>query len=509
MTDGMPELRPYQHKSVIEFIGAWNRGRKKVVLALPTGAGKTVVAAWMASYYSRFETSGRFLFVVDRIVLAEQAKAVFERYGLRCGVLRSSATKDVDARFLVATSQTMRARPDIAKPESFEIVFVDECHVMPERLAEWLAAYEGHALGLTATPYADGMASVWDALASPITTKKLTEDGFLVPLQVFVTDTQVNMDGARKYSGEWTNAETERRAIPLSGDVVREWAERCESLFGRLPPTLVFAATVKHAAAMQQAFAEAGHAFAVYTGRTKNRERAEALEGLRNGSVLGLISVEALARGFDEPLAEVLVSLRPYSASFSSHVQQLGRVMRPAPGKEKAVVMDFAGNWKRFSPDWIEHRDSGPQELREKRIAAAKGAAPEKHCPKCGLVQSASRSSCSGCGNEFSEPVVEKNTGPLREWEEPQSGVARTCVGDYKIVRSKHGKVKREFAARVFLDAYRKAPGAGRDHITPLEELCKAFGWKRGAALHWFRRIRDEENRRLISLEEQARSEWL
>ena len=150
-------LRPYQDRAVDAVVTAW-ASDPRVCLALPTGAGKTVVAAGLIR---TAQAEGmRVAFVTDRLTLIPQTIRMFESAGLRCAVVQGDNTsgpgEQSAAHVVICSAQTLDARH--IDPNDLDVVMtiVDECHVERAVVARWLDM--GVCMcGLTATPLARWM----------------------------------------------------------------------------------------------------------------------------------------------------------------------------------------------------------------------------------------------------------------------------------------------------------------------------------------------------------------
>ena len=116
------------------------------------------------------------------------------------------------------------------------------------------------------------------------------------------------------------------------------------------------------------------------------------------------------------------VSARPFSKSLSSHVQQMGRVLRSHEGKEFAVWLDHSGNYLRFRDDWDNVYSNGVQELRDGGEAAKKEPSErekkEAKCPKCEVLWTFKSDTCGSCGFvKLRMSTVETIPGELKELE--------------------------------------------------------------------------------------------
>ncbi|HXY21609.1 MAG TPA: helicase-related protein [Burkholderiaceae bacterium] len=216
-----------------------------------------------------------------------------------------------------------------------------------------------------------------------------------------------DMAGARIIAGEWSDADIEQRGLRIVGDVVSEWQDKTARHFGGAVKTIVFSATVNHGAELCRHFAAAGFRFEQisYKNRSDARRR-DLIDEFRkpNSQIIGLVSCEVLGRGFDVPDVLCGISARPYRKSLSSHVQQLGRVMRPAPGKEFALWLDHSGNALRFHADTAELFEYGVQSLSDADLDSRARREPDEKtiselkCLGCGFVMSPSAEMCPACG---------------------------------------------------------------------------------------------------------------
>jgi superfamily II DNA or RNA helicase len=152
-------------------------------------------------------------------------------------------------------------------------------------------------------------------------------------------------------------------------------------------------------------FAEAGYNFQSISYKEDDQFKKDTIEDFArpDTSIHGLIATDILTRGFDVPDVMIGVSARPFSKSFSSHVQQLGRIMRPNNGKEFGIWLDHSGNYLRFRDDWDKLYDHGVDELKEGGERAKKEPKErekkEAKCPKCGVLWTFPDDKCGECGH--------------------------------------------------------------------------------------------------------------
>ncbi|MDE0508770.1 MAG: DEAD/DEAH box helicase family protein [Gammaproteobacteria bacterium] len=147
--------RDYQIECIQELSAEVSLGRRKLLVEMATGTGKTRMAAAFIKRLFEAGTVTRVLFLVDRIALARQAEDAFTDH-LRdypCNVLRPGRSFDRAKRITIATLQTMIAEYGDLSPGYFDLVITDECH--RSIYGKWsgvLRHFDAIQLGLTATP---------------------------------------------------------------------------------------------------------------------------------------------------------------------------------------------------------------------------------------------------------------------------------------------------------------------------------------------------------------------
>jgi DNA repair protein RadD len=394
------ELYDYQQAILDKLRTGFIDGHDAQMLVAPTGAGKTEMA--MELLDATAKKGNRAAMVLDRIVLCNQTSERLEKYGIDHGVMQSGHWRFRPYEPIqVCSAQTLERRgsfPDL------KLLVVDEAHQMRRQTLEFIRNNPGvKVVGLSATPFTKGLGRYYTNIVSAISTRELVERGRLAPLRVFIAK-EIDMSGAKKVAGEWSGKDAQARGMAITGDVVSEWVKKTHEVFGGPRKTVVFASGVAHAEDLARKFAEAGYNFVSLSYRDDDEFKAEAIKDFArpDTSIHGLIATDILTKGFDVPDVMIGVSARPFSKSFASHVQQMGRVMRASPGKEFALWLCHSGNYLRFLEDWEDvyaNGVSGIDESREKprreKTDAEKEAAK---CPKCGRVWPHGSDTCPSCG---------------------------------------------------------------------------------------------------------------
>ena len=406
-----PEPRDFQLKAHEALRAGRAAGHRAQVLMAATGSGKTYCG--MRLIQQALERGKRACFVCDRITLIEQTSAVADRYGLtNHGVIQGSHWRQrLDAPFQIVSAQTMARRQWMG----FDLIVVDECHTFSRGWVDHVQTTTASVVGLSATPFSKGMGKIFSNLVNAATMDELTRIGVLVPMRV-MTCRRPDMTGAELNSkGEWSERAAEERELAIVGDVVTQWIQHAASL-----KTIVFGATIRHCEEMVRQFVEAGYVAATFTADTPASERAELLDGFRSGAVQILVSVEALAKGFDVPDVGCVCDARPLRKSLSTAIQMWGRGLRSSPGKSECLLLDFSGNILRFANDFesvyfdgLDKLDDGERLDREARKEPEE-VEESKPCPMCGYSPFKRR--CMSCGHEtVTQSLTVVEAGEMRE----------------------------------------------------------------------------------------------
>lgn len=369
-------LRPYQERALDRARAAY-RTHRSVLLVAPTGAGKTVIFAAVA--LGAIAKGRRVLVVVHRRELVRQTIAKLQNAGIdRVGVIAAGWARDPDAPVQVAMVQSMLAA---AHYPPATLVILDEAH--HHVAAEWglVAARYATAkvLGVTATPErGDGAAlgDLFDAIVPVASIRELTALGYLCPLDV------VAPEGRRQH---------------LAEDPVRAYLELAP---GR--QCVLFAASVAEAEGFRDRLSAAGYPTAAISGETPAADRDAVLARFAAGEIRVVCNVFVLTEGWDCPSVEVCLLARG-CGSVGTYLQMVGRVLRPHPGKARALLIDLRG---------CVHEHGLPQEDRDYSLdgvaISAPRAAAARRCRECGWVGAPGTPACPDCGYVFPAPAPQQ-----------------------------------------------------------------------------------------------------
>lgn len=408
-----PAPRDFQTAAHEALRAGIRSGHRSQLLMSPTGSGKTYLGLRIA--HEALAKGKRAVFVCDRTTLIDQTSATADRYGLSAhGVIQADHWRtDYSKPFQIASAQTLARRQ---WPEA-DVVIVDEAHTQLSAWTKHIQTCRAAVIGLSATPFSPGLGKLFTNLVNACTMHDLTESGVLVPMRVF-SCTTADMAGAATSGGEWTDGAAEVRGMEIVGDVVAEWQKLGE---GR--KTIVFGATIAHCEEICRQFNEAGVMAAVFSANTTKPQRDVLLREYRkpDSTLRVLVSVEALAKGFDVPDVGCVVDCRPLRKSLSTFIQMVGRGLRSSPdtGKKDCILLDHSGNMIRFAKDYegiyfngLDALDMG--EKLDKAVRADDEEVEQKGCPACGYKPFRQR--CMACGHEIKKAaLVEHQPGEMRE----------------------------------------------------------------------------------------------
>lgn len=415
------KLRPYQADVVEKLRVGIRSGCRRQVLVAPTAAGKTEMAMKVIQEAQR--KGSRTWFIVDRVSLIDQTSDRFSQHGIDHGVIQANHwLTDYGKAVQIASAQTL-ARRKVEDDLLPDLIVVDECHCRYKSISDLIERIQrARVIGLTATPFTAGMAEDWDGLVNSITVNQLLAQGYLTPLKIKACVAPDMAGAKKKFNGEYEEEEAGARGTTIIGDVVNTWIEQTRKHFGAPVKTIVFSPSVKHGAELCKQFCAAGFNFQQisYLDGDEDDRRAKIAEFRKpDSSIDGLVSCAVLTKGFDVPDVRVGISCRPYRKSFSSHIQEMGRVMRIAPGKDYGLWLDHSGNSIAFADDtaWLfeygvdslssaSKKDSEVREPKEK-------VRKERFCAECGMQMTPGSMSCSSCG-----------------WERPQRGEIQIVHGE-------------------------------------------------------------------------------
>ena len=350
-TGALIEPNAMQHEALIALEATRSEGAERAIIISATGTGKTMLSALDV----RASRPSRMLFVVHREQILDRTIDEFKRVlgGQRSdfGKLTGSR-KDFDCRYLFATVQTL-SQPDILRrfsPDTFDYVIVDEAHrAIAETYRRLLSYFQPKfLLGMTATPERSDGFNVFELfdfnVPYEIRLSSALEAEMLAPFHYYgVADIQFD-------DGTTTSDATELRRL-VSSERVAHLVAALDTYgqAGIAPRGLIFCSRKDEARELadelnRSDFRGRKLRTVALTGEDAISVREEAVVALERGDLDYILTVDVFNEGIDIPTINQVVMLRQTQSPIV-FVQQLGRGLRLAEGKQYLVVIDFIGNY--------------------------------------------------------------------------------------------------------------------------------------------------------------------
>jgi superfamily II DNA or RNA helicase len=414
------QLRDYQRTAIEGVRDAFRQGKRRVLLVAPTGAGKTVMFSHLARAISI--CGQRVVLMAHRDELLDQIGRTLTQVGVEHGFIAARRPMNLETLVQVAGVHTFKNKAGKLPWAPHWIICDEAHHATAGSWAKIIAAYpDARVLGVTATPErldGKGLGNVFQAMVRGPEVADLIGRGFLSPVKYYCPRT-VDTDGLKLRMGDYKHADVDARVnnSRVTGEAVDWYRKLCNGA-----PAVAFCASIKHSEHVAETFRAAGYRWASLDSTMTPWARREAVESLGNGRLHGISSCDIISEGFDLPIVSAAILLRP-TASLGLYLQQVGRVLRIAPGKTHATIIDHVGNCgSTRAGEWVE-KHGFAEDVREWALDGRrkrKGTAPVRLCAECFAVCSAGSSVCPQCGAE--KPVVEREieqaaAGDLEEVE--------------------------------------------------------------------------------------------
>ena len=397
-------LRAYQRKLVDDLRTAY-REDENPCLVLPTGGGKTIIAAGLAQ--SSQDKNRKVWFCCHKDFLLEQTSLAFRDMSVPHGYLAAGRPIGMMPTMIVSIP-TLHRRLHKMGDERPDVMVWDECHHMASKtwkmIWEW-AGPDCFHIGLTATPERlDGRglrpefpgAPGFERMILGPTTGELMEWGNLCQYKAFAPS-HPDLKNVGMVAGEYNQRELKRavRKSVITGDVVEHYTKIAP---GRR--AIYFCVGVSYSQDLAADFRKAGIPAEHIDGRHTLEQRMAAAQRFARGETLVLTNCALFSEGYDlsaqagmDVTVEVVGLVRP-TKSMALHIQQMGRGMRPKP--YPAMIIDHSGNI-------AEHGlpDTDRDWTLSGRVRRPANSSNVKTCPKCYAVISKTASVCPHCGHQF------------------------------------------------------------------------------------------------------------
>ena len=407
------ELRPYQERFVTDLRAAYAGGARSVLGVSPTGSGKTVMFSYMAR--EAVNRGLRVGIVAHRVEILDQISATLAQWGVDHGMIAPGRMPDPLARVQVCSVQTIARRIERYRDRPFDLLIVDEAHHAASGTA-WASVIGVHAskrvLGVTATPerLSGEPLDVFQSMVIGPTTRELIDMGALCEYRAFAP-AMPDLSDVKRRMGDYIKDElaTAMDKPSITGDAVKEYRRRC---MGKR--AVAFCVSIAHAEHVAATFHASGIASEHIDGKMDRKDRREAIARFKAGQTLVLTSADLISEGFDLPAIEAAILLRP-TQSLALYLQQVGRSLRTFAGKDRAIILDHAGNIARHGlPD--DDRQWSLEGKVKRKSGPTESTIPTSTCEKCFFI-GRPFTVCPSCGHERETMArkIEEVAGDLEE----------------------------------------------------------------------------------------------
>ncbi|MCR5146990.1 MAG: DUF3427 domain-containing protein [Clostridia bacterium] len=354
------DIKPYTYqKEILENLEAERKifGRYKNLVVAATGVGKTVISAFDYKRFKDENPRARLLFVAHREEILKKSRDTF-RYickDLNLGELLVGNNKPESIDNLFVSIQSLNSSKLIERtsPDFYDYIVIDEVHHGAAQSYKKLLEYYKPKvlLGLTATPErmdGEDITKFFDKkMAYELRLPEAIDNKLLCPFQYFGVSDFVDLSDLKWTRGGYEVSELEnvyvldiekakRRAQDIINNTIK-YTDDIENVKG-----LGFCVSIKHAEFMANEFNKAGISAIALTGNSNDDIRKNASKNLIDGNIKFIFTVDLFNEGVDIPEINTILFLRP-TESMTIFLQQLGRGLRLAEGKECLTVLDFIG----------------------------------------------------------------------------------------------------------------------------------------------------------------------
>lgn len=392
-------LRQYQITSKSDIYKTWAI-TKSILFQMPTGTGKTRLFASIIkdirniSVINRVIPQPRILVLAHRTELIEQISNTLQnKYHIICGIIKSGFLENADAVVQVASVQSLSRRLNRWSNCSFQYIIIDEAHhALASTYIKVCKTYpNAYILGVTATPYrlsGEGFRKVFGKLITSMPVQKFIEQGYLSAFSYYSIPTysqlQYDINNIAKFGADGDYLERELIDIcdnaKIRAKLVKSYLTHAKGKKG-----IVYTINKNHNKNVAEQYREQGLRVADIDSDTPADERRRIVAEFKIGKIDIICNVNIFSEGFDCPDLEFVQLARP-TQSLSLYLQQVGRALRIAEHKSRAIILDNVGIYNKFGLpnkpiDWLRYfnfSDNNIHKIDAKSLHGAKNIIPHK-----------------------------------------------------------------------------------------------------------------------------------
>lgn len=431
-------------------------------------SGKTALTAAMLK--SAAEKNKRSIFIVHRRELIKQSVLAFDSAGVSFGIIANGFAEQPEPLVQIASVLSLASR--LRRAKAPDLIVWDECHHLGA--SSWKHIYNSFPnafhIGLTATPArtdGQGLGDFFQKIIHGPAVTDLISQGYLCPFRIFAPSSP-DLSKTHLSMGDFMKSEIAdaMNKPTITGSAITEYKRHA---MGKR--NVVFCVSIEHARAVSDQFNLAGIPARQVDSTCDFAHRDESIRMLADGKLKVLTNCDLFGEGFDLPNIDVVTLLRP-TMSLGLHLQQIGRVLRPAPGKSEALILDHASNTERHGfPDEIRDwsLDGIPKKSKQDKSPSV------RVCPVCFAAQFSGLAVCKQCDTPF----------------KPQPREVKEADGDLSELTREQINLKRERRARKFEQHQQQT-------MEDLIELGKKRGYKH--PYRWAHAVHQSRQRKKLGI---------
>lgn len=403
------KLRSYQEKTINSLIYLLKKGNEKILLELPTGAGKTVIATHFIK--KCLEWNKKVVFCVNREELVIQTyKHFFNLLETKISVLKAGADYKglFNSSFAVQiiSLQTYYSR----KPEiDCDILIIDEVHqgynsLMMNLLIESLSPCK--IIGMSATPISEKgyLLDGFDNYINSVSVSELVEQNYLSKPITYTPDyCLLDLEKISISNNDYNNFEVDSIVIDLDKvkNIIKAWKELAKD-----KKTLIFGNSIAHCELLYSEFKKAFPDEKIIMIHSKTPDLYKKRKEVSKHNII--INCGILTTGFDDPDIECILLARP-TKILRLWLQMIGRGLRKTKNKKECIIID-CGNTVRQHGLPEDYREYISKPKKENELLY-------KECPECGTIVSINASQCTYCEYLFNESSLTSSKKSKKELE--------------------------------------------------------------------------------------------
>ena len=464
----IPSLRPYQ-SSIVNGIRKAAEKNKRIIAVAPTGSGKTIIFCHIA--WKAMQKNTRVFILVHREEILRQTIQKLSMFNLQCGVIKSG--QKITANLIqVCMVQTLVNRMDILKHLGRCILIGDEIHhyTSPTFRKVWNGFNARMCLGFTATPARTdgvGLSDIAESMVIGPSTAALVNNKYLAEPVIMSSPLAKSISKAKAKIKDGEYDRDNETEIMSQKTIINETVDMY-SMYFRGSPVVIFCASIPDCETVSSAMRAAGFKCETVHGKMDPEKRKQYIQDIGVGKLNAICSYDVISEGVDVPILSGVI-LRRRTTSLIIYLQQIGRSLRQAPGKDKALVIDQVGNVYRHGHPLLIREWSLEGNINEKEKEIK-----QTECPECLAVLMGRPRYCKYCGFVFKDnPNIGENppiilAAPLEIVRPPDIG--DNALEAASILEFGNGNSEKELIDRT-LAALRNGDESARERFNAIMRM--------------------------------------